>query len=61
MELSNLPVEVSSHEALAKQFDAVHLCLCAAPAVIPGQLSLLHPTFCEIDNIAADLMAYSLS
>jgi len=39
LELSNLPIEVSSHEALAKQFDAVHLCLCAAPAVIPGQLS----------------------
>jgi len=25
------------------------------------KLSLLHPTFCDIDNIAADLLAYSLS
>jgi hypothetical protein len=24
LELSNLPVEVSGHEALAKEFDAVH-------------------------------------
>jgi len=34
-----LPVEVPSHEALAKEFDAVHLCLCAASAVISGQFS----------------------
>lgn len=34
-----MPVEVSHHEALAKEFDAVHFRLCAAAAVIPGQLS----------------------
>lgn len=39
LELSNLPVEVSGHEALAKEFDAVHLRLCAASAAIAGQLS----------------------
>ena len=44
MELCNLPVEVSGHEPLAKEFDAVHLCLCAASTVIPGQLSLQRPT-----------------
>ena len=26
-----------------------------------ARLSLLHPTFCEIDKSAADLLAYSLS
>jgi hypothetical protein len=44
LELCNLPVEVSGHEPLAKEFDAVHLCLCAASTVIPGQLSLQRPT-----------------
>ena len=39
LELGDLPVEVSGHETLAKEFDAVHLRLCAAPAVISGQLS----------------------
>ena len=38
LELSDLLVEVSGHEALAKEFDAVHLCLCAASPVISGQL-----------------------
>ena len=36
MELSDLPVEVSCHEALARELDAVHLFFCAATAVIPG-------------------------
>ncbi len=40
LELRNLPVEVSRHEALAEQFDAVHLRLCAASAVVAGQFSL---------------------
>lgn len=33
LELRDLPVEVSRHEALAEEFDAFHLRLCAASAV----------------------------
>ena len=39
LQLSALPVEFLRREALAEEFDAVHLCLGAAPAVISGQLS----------------------
>jgi hypothetical protein len=39
LELNDLSVEVSGHEALAEEFDAIHLRLCAASAVISGQLS----------------------
>ena len=38
LERGNLPVEVSGDEASAKEFDAVHLCLCAAAAVISSEL-----------------------
>ncbi len=36
LDFRDLSVEVSDQEALAKKFDAVHLCLCAAPAAIPS-------------------------
>ena len=39
-----MPVEVSGHGALAKQFDAVHVCFCAASSVIQRQLSPERPS-----------------
>ena len=39
LELSDLSVEVSGHEALTEEFDAVHLRFCAAAAVILGPFS----------------------
>ena len=44
LELSDLSVEVSGHEALAEEFDAVHLRLCAASSVIACQLSPERPS-----------------
>jgi len=39
LELGDLTVKVSRHEALAEQFDTVHLCFDAAPAVIAAPSS----------------------
>lgn len=39
LELRDLTVEVARCQSLPQQFDAVHLCLDAAPAVIPAPSS----------------------
>ena len=44
VELRDLAVEIPRSEALARQFDAVHPGLCAAPAVIAAPSSPDRPT-----------------
>ena len=40
LELRNLTVEVPRHEALVQQLHTMHLCLCAAPAVVTASSPL---------------------
>lgn len=49
LELADLSVEVPTHEALAKEFDAAHLRLCTALSVITGQLSPQGPRRVDLD------------
>ncbi len=38
LDLRNLTIEVARRKALTKQFHTTHLCLNAAPVVVPGQV-----------------------
>lgn len=44
LDLSDLAIEVAGHHALTNQFDAVHLRLDAAPAVVSAPLSPERPS-----------------
>jgi hypothetical protein len=39
LDFRDLPIEVTGRKALTKQFNTMHPCFDAAPAVISGQLS----------------------